>query len=84
MAAALLTGAISGLFTRRAGRTPYSKGRTYPALLIGAATASIGYLLYMRGENEDSDTSRAAGQIVLAVGIPLTLTLSDRVFRMLR
>jgi hypothetical protein len=84
MAAALLTSAISRLLTRGAGRTPYSEGRTYPALLIGAATASIGYVLYLHGETEDSDTSRAAGQIVLAVGIPLTLTLSDRVFRMLR
>jgi hypothetical protein len=84
IAAAVLTSAISRVFTRRAGRTPYSEGRTYPAFLIGAATASVGYLLYLRGENEDSDTSRAAGQIVLAVGIPLTLTLSDRVFRVLR
>ena len=51
---------------------------------MGAAMASIGYVLYVHGENQDSDASRAAGQIVLAVGIPLTLTLSDRVFRMLR
>jgi len=84
MAAALLTGAVAPLITRWAGRTPYSEGRTYPTLLMAAATASIGYMLHVRGENRDSDTSRAAGQIVLAVGIPLTLTLSNRVFRMLR
>jgi hypothetical protein len=84
MAAAFLTSAMSRLITRWAGRTPYSEGRTYPALLMGVATASIGYVLYVHGENQDSDGSRAAGQIVLAVGIPLTLTLSDRVFRMLR
>jgi len=84
VAAALLTGAMAPLITRWAGRTPYSEGRTYPALLMAAATASIGYMLYVRGENQDSDTSRAAGQVVLAVGIPLTLTLSNRVFRMLR
>ena len=82
--AAFLTSAIVGAISHRAGRTPYSEGRTYPALLMGAATASIGYALYLHGENQDSDASRAAGQIVLAVGIPLTLTLSDRVFRMLR
>jgi hypothetical protein len=84
VAAALVTGTMAPLITRWAGRTPYSEGRTYPPLLMAAATASIGYMLYVRGENQDSDASRAAGQIVLAVGIPLTLTLSNRVFRMLR
>ena len=84
VAAALLTGAVAPMITRWAGRTPYSEGRTYPPLLMAAATASIGYMLYVRGENQDSDTSRAAGQIVLAVGIPLALTFSNRVFRMLR
>ena len=85
MAAALVTSAaISRVITRAVGRTDGSEGRTYPALLLGAATASAGYLLYLHGEKQGSDGSRAAGQIVLAVGIPLTLTLSDRVFRMLR
>lgn len=84
MTAALLTGVMGPVTTRWAGRTSYSEGRTYPALLVAAATASIGYMLYVRGENESSDASRTAGQIVLTVGIPLTLTLSNRVFRMLR
>jgi hypothetical protein len=84
VASAFLTSAMSRVITRWAGRTPYSEGRTYPALLTGVATASAGYLLYLHGEKQDSDASRAAGQIVLAVGVPLTLTLSDRLFRMLR
>jgi len=84
MTAAFFTGAMGPVITRWAGRTPYSEGRTYPALLAAAATASIGYMLYVHGENQNADASRAAGQIVLAVGIPLTLTLSNRVFRMLR
>jgi hypothetical protein len=84
VAAAFLTSATSRFITRWAGTTPYSEGRTYPALLMSVATASVGYVLYVHGERQDSDASRAAGQIVLAVGIPLTLTLSDRVFRMLR
>lgn len=83
-AGALLTSAIGLMITRRAGRTSYTEGRTFPALLMGAATASVGYMLYLHGENQDSDASRTAGQIVLAVGIPITLTLSDRVFRMVR
>jgi len=84
MTAAFFTGAMGPVITRWAGRTPYSEGRTYPALLTAAATASVGYMLYVHGENQNSDASRAAGQIVLAVGIPLTLTLSNRIFRMLR
>lgn len=79
-----LTSAIGRAISHRVGRTAYSEGRTYPALLMGAATASIGYMLYVHGENHDSGASRAAGQVVLAVGIPLSLTLSDRVFRMWR
>lgn len=81
---AFLTSAIGRAISHRVGRTPYSEGRTYPALLLGTATASIGYLLYVHGEKQDSHASRAGGQIVLAVGVPLTLTLSDRIFRMWR
>jgi hypothetical protein len=82
--AALATSTVSSMLTRWAGRTPLSEGRTVPALLIGTATASIGYMLYVNGVMEDSDTSRTAGQIVLAVGMPLSLTLSDRVMRVMR
>lgn len=84
VAAALLTSAMSRVITRWAGATSRSEGRTYPALLMGAATASIGYVLYLHGERQDADASRLTGQIVLALGLPLSLTLSDRVFRMLR
>ena len=84
MAAAFVTSAVSRAITQWAGKTSGSEGRTYPALLLGTATASIGYLLYVHGENQGSDGYRTAGQVVLAVGIPLSLTLSDRVFRMLR
>lgn len=81
---ALLTSAIGRVITHGAGRSRYTEGRTFPALLMGMATASIGYTLYLHGENQDSDASRTAGQIVLAVGIPITLTLADRAFRMVR
>lgn len=84
MTAAVLTGAMGPVLTRWAGRTPYSEGRTYPALLMTTATASMGYVLYVRGENENSSASRVAGQIVLGVGVPVVLTLSNRVFRALR
>lgn len=84
MTAAFLTGAVAPVLTRWAGRTPYSEGRTYPALLTATAIASAGYLLYVHGEREGSDASRTAGQVVLAVGIPVTLTFANRLFRMLR
>lgn len=84
MGLAFLTSAIGRAISHRAGRTSYTEGRTYPALLMGTATASAGYLLYVHGENHGSDASRVAGQIVLSVGVPLTLTLADRVYRMLR
>jgi hypothetical protein len=82
--AALLTGLAAPLIARAVGKTALSEGRTYPALLTAVATASLGYLLYVHGENQGSDASRVAGQVVLGVGVPLTLTLSNRVFRMLR
>lgn len=84
IAGAAVTSAIGRAITHGVGRTPYTEGRTYPALLVSVATASVGYMLYVHGENQGSDGSRVAGQIVLAVGVPITLTLSDRLFRMLR
>ena len=84
MTAALLTGAVGPVIGRVVGRTSQSEGRTYPTLLTAVATASIGYMLYVHGEREGSDGYRTAGRAVLAVGVPLTLTLSNRVFRMLR
>jgi hypothetical protein len=84
MGAGVMTSFLSGMVTRRAGRTPYSEGRVVTGFVIGAATASIGYMLHFHGENQDSDVSRTAGKVVLAVGMPLSLTLSDRVFRVLR
>jgi hypothetical protein len=79
----LVTSGIGRLFVERVGSTSYSEGRTYPALLLGAVTASVGYALVLRGENEHIDGSRAAGYVVLGLGVPLTLTLADRVFRVL-
>lgn len=84
VSAAVVTGGIGRLLVGSMGRTSYSEGRTYPTLLLGALTASLGYALVLRGENEHIDASRTAGYAVLAVGVPLSLTLADRVFRVLR
>lgn len=82
--AALLTGAMSPLIGRLVGRTTYSEGRTYPTLITAVATATIGYMLYTHGEASDSHGSRVAGRVILGVGIPITTTLANRLFRMLR
>jgi hypothetical protein len=82
--AGILTGTIGGLVTRWAGGTQISKGRALPSSLLGTATASVGYILWIRGVNRESRFTRTAGQAVLAVGVPLSLTLADRVFRVLR
>ncbi len=84
MSAALLTGAVAPVIARFVGRTAYSEGRTYPTLLTALATASAGYLLYTHGEREGSDAHRTAGRVVLAVGVPVTMTFANRLFRMLR
>jgi hypothetical protein len=82
--AGAVSGTISGLITRWAGGTVNSEGRMLPSVLAGAVTASIGYKLLLDSENGGSDLSRTAGRAVLAIGVPITLTLSDRVFRVLR
>lgn len=84
LAAAALTGVMGPVITRLVGRTEYSEGRTYPTLLAGVAMASLGYMLYVNGSTEGSDAMRTAGQVVLAVGMPVSLTFTNRLFRMLR
>ena len=82
--AAVATATIGSLITRWAGGTDVSRGRGIPAALLGTVTATAGYMLLLHGDNNDSSGARVAGQAVLAVGLPLTLTISDRVFRALR
>jgi hypothetical protein len=43
-------------------------------------TLTGGYLLMIQG----GDHAQAAGYVVLSAGVPLTLTLADRIFRALR
>jgi hypothetical protein len=82
--AAILTGGLGSLITRWAGGTPYTRGRVLPSAVIATAAASIGYILWVEGAKRNSDGGRAIGQLVVAVGVPVSLTLSDRVFRVLR
>jgi hypothetical protein len=84
VATAVFSSTLASLVTRWAGGTTYSSGRSVPAALLGGATATVGYLLRTRGQDRGSAASRNAGHVVLGVGVPLVLTLSDRVFRAVR
>jgi hypothetical protein len=72
------------MVTRWAGGTTQSKGRILPSIVLGTATATAGYMLRIHGEHHDSELTRTAGHVVLGVGVPLSVTLSDRLFRVLR
>jgi hypothetical protein len=65
---------------RRVGETRRTRGRTTPAAVAAAIVLTSGYALVVRG----GDASQAVGLALLGAGVPLTLTLSDRIFRELR
>lgn len=73
--------AVGGsIVARWGGQTSRSKGRVVPAMITSGMILTGGYLMLIGGEG----ATRSAGIGVLAVGVPLTMTLSDRIFRILR
>jgi hypothetical protein len=87
LATALAVGlpSITGSLTARwAGRTDRSEGRIVPAAILGALPALAGYLLLLNGQSHDAGIQQAAGLVLLGVGSPILITLSDRIFRALR
>lgn len=77
IAAPALVGSRVG---RRVGETRRTRGRSTPAAVAAAMILTSGYALVIGG----GDTSQALGLALLGAGVPLTLTLSDRIFRELR
>ena len=67
-----------------AGETSRSRGRFFPSALAGTMMASAGYLLLIEGKEGGSGAAETAGIVILTVGMPLALAISDRVFRSLR
>jgi hypothetical protein len=65
---------------RWGGRTSRSHGRVIPSMIAAGMILTGGYLMVIEG----SGSAGAVGGVVLAVGAPVVLTLSDRVFRILR
>ena len=73
--------AVTGGFVAGwSGATDRTKGRFAPTAIAGAMALTGGYLLMMRG----GGSAQHAGYGMLAVGVPLTLTFADRIFRVLR
>lgn len=77
--------AVTGSFAAQwGGATDRSQGRIVPSALLGTLTVASGYLLLVHANNDDSQTARTAGVLVLTVGTPLVTSFADRVFRGLR
>jgi len=69
-----------GLTARWGGQTSRSQGRLIPSVVTASMVLTGGYLMMIGGD----DTVRGVGIAVVAVGTPLSMTLSDRIFRILR
>jgi hypothetical protein len=87
-AATVAVGALSmglptlggSLAARWGGSTERSQGRVTASALSGALALTSGYLLMLHG----SPVTETVGGALLALGVPTLITLSDRVFRVLR
>ena len=58
-------------------------GRLY---VLGTGLLSVGLpaVLLLRAETQENRASEIAGAVILSIGTPLMMTLSDRLFRSLR
>jgi hypothetical protein len=79
-----LPGTAGSLVTSRAGSTNRSRGMLLPSAVLATLTVSGGYLLLFHAETQESNWARVGGIATLAVGAPLTMAISDRLFRKLR
>jgi len=68
-----------GYVANRSGESSTTRGRIAPTALAAGMMLTGGYLLVIQG----GEKSRAAGFTVLAGGVPVTLALADRIFRVL-
>ena len=77
-----LLGAAAG--ARIAGGTPLSQGRFLPAVVSGAIAMIPGYALAAAAQQDTNAPSFRVGQAMVLVGIPLAVTVADRIFRKIR
>jgi hypothetical protein len=67
----------SSYAARWGGSTERSRGRLVPSFVIGSVSALTGFLLLVEGQEIPAG-------VALAVGTPALISLSDRIFRVLR
>jgi len=72
----------AALGSRIAGTTALSRGRFGPSVVGAAATLGPAYLFISLGGSADG--MEILGAALLAVGVPLTVTVVDKLFRRLR
>ncbi len=77
-----LAGAALG--ARYSGSTSLSRGSLLPAMTSGAIAMLPGYALVAASQREVGSPSFRAGQVFVLVGIPVAVTIADRLFRKIR
>lgn len=84
LSAFALPAAGSALGVRWAGGTELSVGRMVPAVLGAGMMLFPGYAFSMSTVGGDRPVVNSVGHTFLALGVPLAVTLADRLFRTLR
>jgi hypothetical protein len=84
LSAFALPAAGSALGVRWAGGTELSVGRIVPAVLGAGMMLFPGYAFSMSTVGGDRPVVNRVGHTFLALGVPLAVTLADRLFRTLR
>jgi hypothetical protein len=74
----------AALAARYGGSTDISRGRFLQTAVATTLVATPGLLLSMTGEEGGFGGSEVIGQTLLLVGVPLSATLSDWMFRRVR
>lgn len=82
--AVILPAVGSALGARLAGDTGASVGRLVPALVGAGMMLFPGYAFSMSTVGGDVEAVNKIGNVFLAVGVPVAVTIADRLFRSLR
>lgn len=83
--AALIFPAVgASVGARLAGSTDLSRGRLVPSLVGAGLMIFPGYALAISEAASESNAVSAVGAVFLTVGVPLAVTLADRLYRSLR
>lgn len=83
-AAVLLPALGATLGARLAGTTELSRGSLVPSLVAAGLMLFPGYAFSLSTVGQGSETVNTIGSVFLAAGVPLAVTLADRLFRKLR